>query len=123
MTRVRQVLTDEAWETMATILAEIKSKAGRPPEQRDRQCTEAVLYRARTGVSMVLTGGERHDRPAFEMVSDQVPSAHHLEDAVRDHGYDRHHSRERWQAAGIPPVMPPKSHRQEAITDDQEKYK
>ncbi len=50
MTSGRLVLTDEAWEAMATILAEIKHKAGRPPVQSDRMFIEAVLYRARTGI-------------------------------------------------------------------------
>jgi transposase len=50
MPSVRLVLTDEAWDKMAAILAEIKHKAGRPPEQSDRQFIEAVLYRARTGI-------------------------------------------------------------------------
>ena len=50
MTRVRLVLTDAAWAEIATILAEIKPKAGRPPEQRDRMFSEAVLSMARTGL-------------------------------------------------------------------------
>jgi transposase len=50
MTSVRLLLTDEAWDEMATILAEIKHKAGRPPEQSDRMFIEAVLYRVRTGI-------------------------------------------------------------------------
>ena len=50
MTSVRLVLTDAAWAEIATILAEIKHKAGRPPEQSDRMFIEAVLYMARTGI-------------------------------------------------------------------------
>lgn len=50
MTSVRLLLTDEAWDEMATILAEIKHKAGRPPEQSDRMFIEAVWYRVRTGI-------------------------------------------------------------------------
>jgi transposase len=46
----RLVLTDEAWEDIAKILAEIKHKAGRPPAQSDRMFLEAVLYVARTGI-------------------------------------------------------------------------
>jgi putative transposase len=47
---VRLLLTDEAWEQMATILARIKQPAGRPPELSDRMFIEAVLSVARTGI-------------------------------------------------------------------------
>jgi putative transposase len=50
MTRVRLVLTDEAWQEIEKVLEEIKHKAGRPPEQSDRMFIEAVLYMARTGI-------------------------------------------------------------------------
>jgi transposase len=50
MTSERLVLTDEAWQDIAQILAEIKHKAGRPPEQSDRMFLEAVLSVARTGI-------------------------------------------------------------------------
>lgn len=47
---VRLLLTDEAWEQIATILAWVKHPAGRPPELSDRMFIEAVLYVARTGI-------------------------------------------------------------------------
>jgi transposase len=47
---VRLLLTDEAWEQMATILARVKHPAGRPAELSDRTFIEAVLYVARTGI-------------------------------------------------------------------------
>jgi transposase len=47
---VRLVLTDEVWADMAEVLAQVKQKDGRPPEQSDRMFLEAVLYLARTGV-------------------------------------------------------------------------
>jgi putative transposase len=50
MTNERLVLTHEVWEGLGKILEEIKSKAGRPPEQSDRMFIEAVLYVARTGI-------------------------------------------------------------------------
>jgi transposase len=50
MTSVRVVLTDAAWAEMASILEEIKPKAGRPPEQSDRMVIEAVLSMARKGI-------------------------------------------------------------------------
>lgn len=50
MTSERLLLTEDAWKEIATILEEIKNKAGRPPEQSDRMFIEAVLYVARTGI-------------------------------------------------------------------------
>ena len=50
MTSDRLVLTDEAWEDIAKILAKGKNKAGRPPEQSDRMFIDAVLSVARTGI-------------------------------------------------------------------------
>jgi transposase len=50
MTSDRLGLTDDAWEDMATILAEGKPKAGRPPEPSDRRGIEAVLSVARPGI-------------------------------------------------------------------------
>jgi transposase len=47
---VRWLLTDEAWEQIATILAVVKHPAGRPPDLSDRLFLEAVLYVARTGI-------------------------------------------------------------------------
>jgi transposase len=47
---VRLVLTEEVWADMAEVLAQVKRKDGRPPEQSDRMFLEAVLYLARTGV-------------------------------------------------------------------------
>jgi transposase len=47
---VRLLLTDEAWAEIASLLAKVKSRAGRPPVLSDRLCIEAVLYLARTGL-------------------------------------------------------------------------
>jgi transposase len=47
---VRLLLTDEAWAEIASLLAKVTSRAGRPPVLSDRLCIEAVLYRARTGL-------------------------------------------------------------------------
>ena len=46
---VRLLLTEEAWAEIASILAAIKSRAGRPPVLSDRMCIAAVLSLARTG--------------------------------------------------------------------------
>jgi transposase len=48
--QVRLILTDEAWQEMAAVLARVKPKAGSPPQQSDRMFIEAVLYVARTGI-------------------------------------------------------------------------
>jgi Transposase DDE domain len=42
----------------------------------------------KTGIAIVLTGGERHDMPGFDDVFAQLPAAPELEDAVMDKGYD-----------------------------------
>ena len=47
---VRLLLTDKAWEHIATILAWVKHPAGSPPVLSDRMFIEAVLYVARTGL-------------------------------------------------------------------------
>ena len=47
---VRLLLTDEAWEQIATLLARLKHPAGKPPALRDRMFIAAVLYVARTGI-------------------------------------------------------------------------
>lgn len=47
---VRLLLTDVIWSRIETILSDIKSKVGRPPDISDRIFLEAVLYIARTGI-------------------------------------------------------------------------
>jgi putative transposase len=47
---VRVLLTDAAWEPLATILVRIKHPAGQPPALSDRMVLAAVLYVARTGL-------------------------------------------------------------------------
>jgi transposase len=44
------LLTDNAWEQIATIRALVKHPAGSPPVLSDRMCIEAVLCVARTGI-------------------------------------------------------------------------
>lgn len=50
MDDARTLLTDAAWERIATVLAEVKHPAGAPPALSDREFVEAVLYLARTGL-------------------------------------------------------------------------
>jgi transposase len=50
MREERLILSDAAWQEIATILARVKHKAGSPPKHSDRMFLEAVLYVARTGV-------------------------------------------------------------------------
>jgi transposase len=54
---VRILLTDNAWEPIATILAVSKPPAGSPPLRSDRMCLAAVLSVARPGLPW-------RDRPA-----------------------------------------------------------
>ena len=49
MDDARLMLTDETWDRLAAALAEVKSRAGAPPKQSDRDFIEAVLHVARTG--------------------------------------------------------------------------
>jgi putative transposase len=56
-------------------------------------------------------------------VFDQLPTEHHLTDAVLDKGYDSNHIRDKLQAEGMQPVIPPQSNRKEAIEYDKDKYK
>jgi transposase len=46
----RLLLSDAAWERIAAVLAETKSRRGAPPALADREFIEAVLYLARTGL-------------------------------------------------------------------------
>jgi putative transposase len=50
MDDVRLLLTDEIWLEFEAIIEAVKSAAGSPPELSDRDFTEAILYRARTGI-------------------------------------------------------------------------
>jgi transposase len=49
MDESRLMITDEVWARLAAALAAVKSRAGAPPQQTDRDFVEAVLYLARTG--------------------------------------------------------------------------
>lgn len=49
MNAIRLLLTDAAWERIAAVLSEVKSRRGAPPELDDRAFVEAILYLARTG--------------------------------------------------------------------------
>jgi transposase len=76
----------------------------------------------RTGISIVLTGGERNDMLGFAVVFGQIPAENVLENAVMDKGYDSNHIRDKLQEEGIHPVMPPKSNRQEVIGYEKDTY-
>jgi transposase len=45
----RLLLTDELWDRLSEGLKGLKSRAGAPPKQSDRDFIEAVLFLARTG--------------------------------------------------------------------------
>ena len=79
---------------------------------------------ARTGVSFVLSGGERHDAVGFKPVWQGLPAAGAgLGAAVMDKAYDSQAIRHVLGALGIEAVIPPRSNRTEAIAYDKEKYK
>ena len=76
----------------------------------------------RTGVSFVLSGGERHDTVGFEPVWQGLPAAG-VKVAVMDKAYDSQAIRHFLGARGIEAVIPPRSNRTEAMAYDPEKYK
>jgi transposase len=76
-----------------------------------------------TGVSFVLTGGQRHDAPGFDAVFAQLPQELALEQAIRDRGYDSNHIRRSLQAQDITPVIPPKKNRKAPMAYDEAQYK
>ena len=77
----------------------------------------------RTGVSFVLTGGQRHDAVGFESVWEGVPALPGLGAVVMDKAYDSNAIRQFLAGQGIEAVIPPKANRTEAIHHDAQKYK
>lgn len=76
----------------------------------------------KTGISIVLTGGECHDAPGFDPVFNQVPQENSLEYGVMDKAYDSNHIRDKLRENGMIPVIPPKSNRKAAIDYDKDRY-
>ena len=77
----------------------------------------------RTGVSFVLSGGERNDAVGFEPVWQGLPETlSGLVAAVMDKAYDSDAIRHYLGAQEIEAVIPPRSNRTEAIGYDKEKY-
>lgn len=76
-----------------------------------------------TGVSFILTGGQRHDAPIFDEVFDELPEENCLEEAAMDRGYDSNHIREKLENNEVTPVIPPRKNRKEEIYYDKETYK
>ena len=76
-----------------------------------------------TGVSFVLTGGERHDGVGFELLWKALPSSPAPEAAVMDKAYDSKGIRQVLADQGVEAVIPARSNRTETIHHDREKYK
>ena len=70
----------------------------------------------------MLTGGQRHDAPGFDVVFEHLPQEQALEHAIMDRGYDSNHIRQQLQTQGMTPVIPPKKNRKAAIAYDEEQY-
>ena len=100
---VRLLLTDEAWEQIATILARIKHPAGSPSDLSDH---------------MFIAD----DAPGFDQVVDHLPQQQALEYAMMDRGYDSNHIRKLLQEQGMTAVIPPKKNRKEPMDYDAERY-
>ena len=77
----------------------------------------------RTGVSFVLSGGERNDAVGFGPVWQGLPEPlSGLVAAVMDKAYDSNAIRHFLGRQEIEAVIPPRSNRAEAIDYDKEKY-
>lgn len=76
-----------------------------------------------TSVAFVVTAGQRHDSPGFDILIEEVPEDNALEDGIGDKGYDSNHIREELEKRGINPVIPPRKNRNEEIEYDEEKYR
>jgi transposase len=70
-----------------------------------------------TGVSFVLTGGQRHEAPGVDALFAQLPQEQALEQAIMDRGDDRNHLRRSLQAQGMTPVIPPQKNRKAPMAD------
>jgi transposase len=77
----------------------------------------------RPSVAIVLTAGQCHESPVFELVLAQVPSEPPLTHAIMDKGYDSKPIRDYLLAQDIVPVIPPRSNRTAAIDYDHDRYK
>ena len=75
-----------------------------------------------TSVAFVLTAGQCHDAPVFDILIEEVPEDNNLEDGVMDKGYDSNHIREKLEEREMNPVIPPRKNRNEEIAYDKEKY-
>ncbi len=71
-----------------------------------------------TGVALVLTEGQRHERPVVEAVLAPGPQAPRLTHAIMDKAYDRDQIRARLTEQSLVPVIPPKSNRADPIDYD-----
>ena len=76
----------------------------------------------RTGVSFVLTGGQRNDAVGFESVWEGVPALPGLGAVVMDKAYDSNTIRQFLAMQGIEAVIAPKANRIGSIHHDAQKY-
>ena len=76
----------------------------------------------RTGVSFVLTGGQRNDAVGFESVWEGVPALPGLGAVVMDKAYDSNAIRQFLAVQGIEAVIAPKANRIGSIHHDAQKY-
>jgi hypothetical protein len=61
--------------------------------------------------------------PGLDGVFDPLSAEHALKNAVMAKGYDSKHIRDKLPAAGMNPVLPPKSNRQEVIVYEKDSEK
>jgi transposase len=76
-----------------------------------------------TSVALVVTAGQNHDAPVFDVLIEEVPKDNVLEDVVGDKGYDSDHIRQKTVEKEMNPVIPPRKNRKEPIEYNEETYK
>ncbi len=130
---LRLLITDAVWSTLEPLLRESKHAAGAVKNGgqefqalgRSRGGFSTKLHVAcaneTTGVSFVLTGGERHDGVRFELLWKALPSSPAPEAAVMDKAYDSKGIRQALADQDVEAVIPARSNRTETVHHDQDK--
>lgn len=105
-----------------------KNRGGQKSQALGRSCgglstkIHVACLDENTSSAFVLTGGEKHDAAAFELLLLENMFMESTEYAVLDKAYDSQNIRERLLEEKIEPVIPPRKLRKQDITYDKEKY-
>jgi transposase len=74
-------------------------------------------------VAIRITAGPVGDAPVGEAIIDAIDPREGIQQAAMDKAYDSNAIRNKLQAKGITPIIPPKSNRLDLIVYDKEGYK